>query len=67
MGNKQNNGYIEKALDEYIHYYFDEEGMVFYFNRDWEGMPAEYFLDENLGTETEMRIIVPYEKIADLL
>ncbi len=65
MGNKQNNGYIEKALDEYIHYYFDEEGMVFYFNRDWEGMPAEYFLDENLGTETEMRITVPYEKIAD--
>lgn len=62
-GISQNDGCEEKNLDEYIHYYFNEEGIVFYFNRDWEGIPAEYLLDENLTTEVEFRITIPLEKI----
>lgn len=62
-GISQNDGYEEKNLDEYIHYYFNEEGIVFYFNRDWEGIPVEYLLDENFTTEVELRISIPLEKM----
>ena len=67
-GIPENDGYEEKALDEYVHYYFTEEGMVFYFNNYWAGIPAEsgeYVAGNRLDDpeETELRICIPWEYI----
>lgn len=67
-GIPENDGYEEKALDEYVHYYFSEEGMVFYFNNYWAGIPAEsgdYVAGNRLDDpeETELRICIPWEYI----
>ncbi len=61
-GISQNNGYKEKIwMNIFITILMR---MELYFNREWEGIPAEYLLDANLTTEVELRISIPLEEIS---